>query len=320
VDLLSERGVRYDWTIHDYYTICPRVNLINAEQTYCGEPDAEACNRCLSRLGDDQGRPVPMSIQEWRDGFSRLLENARQVFVPSEDVRNRLGRYFPNLSVLTRPHAESLPKCQSLAAPILSGEPVRVAVIGTIVAVKGGERLLACARDARSRKLPLEFHVIGSTDRDATFTRLPNVRISGRYEEKDIYDHVAAARCHLAFFPSVCPEAFMYTLSVAMASGLYTVCFDLGAQAERVRSWGWGQVLSLESGPDVTNDTLLVAARYAAIAPAPPSAPAPADYPDLLGSYYGFSADEQESLRHSRNRAAAMNPHFARGNAHAYLH
>ena len=77
VDLLTEHGVRYDWTIHDYYTICPRVNLINADQTYCGEPDAEACNHCLAKLGDDQGRPVPLSIEDWRDGFSRRLGNAR---------------------------------------------------------------------------------------------------------------------------------------------------------------------------------------------------------------------------------------------------
>jgi len=320
VDLLTENGVRYDWSLHDYYTICPRVKLINADQTYCGEPDAEACNRCLEKLGDEQGHPVPISIQDWRDEFSRRLGNARRIFVPSDDVRNRLARYFPNLSVQSRPYAESPPKCPSLAAPILAGEPVRVAVVGTIVAVKGCERLLACARDARSRNLPLEFHVIGSTDRDAAFNRLNNVRISGRYQERDVYDRVGAARCHLAFLPSLWPETFMYTLSIAMFSGLYTLCFDLGAQAQRLRSWGWGQVLPLESGPDVINDTLLAAARYLATAPAAPSPPSPANYPDLLGSYYSFSADEQERLRRSQKRPGAENSQFVQRNAHAHLH
>ena len=240
IDLLAEQGISFDWTIHDYYTICPRVNLINGEHSYCGEPDEAGCNQCLARHGDDQGRPVRASIESWRDGFARRLGRARRVFVASADSRDRLERYFPDLCVLLRPHPESLPNLKSLAAALVPGEPVRVAVVGTITAVKGAEKLLACARDARARGLPLEFHVIGSTDRDAVFARLGNVRVSGRYQGQEVYERIAAARCQLAFLPSVCPETFMFTLSIVMASGLYTVCFDLGAQASRLTSVGLG--------------------------------------------------------------------------------
>jgi glycosyltransferase involved in cell wall biosynthesis len=219
-----------------------------------------------------------------------------------------------------RPHAETRPDIRSLAMPLLPGEPIRIVIIGTIVAIKGAERLLACARDARTRKLPLEFHVIGSTDRDAALSRLQNVCIHGRYQERDVYDRVAAARCHLAFLPSLCPETFSYTLSIAMAARLYTLCFDLGAQAQRVRSWGWGNVLPLESGPDAINEALLAAARYVASSPAAPSPPPPAGYPDLLGSYYSFSADEQERIRGPRKRPAGKDPNFMKRNIHAYFH
>ena len=54
-DLLLERRIPYDWSIHDYYAICPRINLLGARGRYCGEPDDAGCNDCLSRLGDDQG-------------------------------------------------------------------------------------------------------------------------------------------------------------------------------------------------------------------------------------------------------------------------
>ena len=296
IDLLAEHDIPYDWTIHDYYTICPRVNLINAEHSYCGEPDDAGCNRCLARLGDDQGRPVTQSIESWRDGFSRRLGHARRVFAPSADIRDRIEQRFPNLSVLLRAHPESLPDLTSLAAVLAPGEPVRVAVVGTITAVKGSEKLLACARDALSRKLPIEFHVIGSTDRDAIFSRLGNVRVSGRYRGEEVYERIAAARCQLAFLPSLCPESFMFTLSIVMASGLYTVCFDLGAQASRLRRWGWGQVLGLETCPEAINDSLLAAAREVAAAPVVPSPPPPASYADVLGCYYGFSARERERL------------------------
>ena len=172
IELLVVRGVPYDWTIHDYVTICPRVSLLDSDYRYCGEPDAASCDRCLARNGDDQGRAVTESITAWRERFSRTLGGARRVFAPSEDARHRLSRYFPQLKLLLRPHPEVLPKLASLAAPLRAGEDVRVAVIGTIVPGKGSVRLLACARDARDRGLPLAFHIIGSTDRDAVLTAL----------------------------------------------------------------------------------------------------------------------------------------------------
>ena len=103
--------------------------------------------------------------------------------------------------------------------------------------------------------------MIGSTDRDAAFARLGNVQVTGRYREQEVYERLAAQRCHLAFLPSVCPESFMYTLSIAMAARMFVVCFDHGAQAERLRAWGWGQVLTLEHQPGV--DQRLAAGRGA---------------------------------------------------------
>jgi glycosyltransferase involved in cell wall biosynthesis len=292
-DALANRGIPYDLTIHDYHTICPRINLIGPGGRYCGEPEDAGCNSCLARLGDDQGRPVSESIAEWRLRNAGRLANARRVFAPNADVVRRLGRYFPGRELTLRPHAESLPFLEDrLVEAIRAGEPIRVAVIGTLVAVKGSQRLLACARDARTRGLPLEFHVIGSTDRDAALSRLGNVHITGRYREREVYDLIASRRAHLAFLPSECPESYMYTLSIAMAAGLFVVCFDLGAQAERVRNWGWGRPIEPELEPGEINDELIAAAHALAENPNPPSAPAPASYPDLLGSYYDFTAEE----------------------------
>ena len=62
-DALADRGVPYDWTIHDYHTICPRINLIGSGGRYCGEPDEAGCNRCLARLGDDQAGRSPNRSQ-----------------------------------------------------------------------------------------------------------------------------------------------------------------------------------------------------------------------------------------------------------------
>jgi glycosyltransferase involved in cell wall biosynthesis len=322
-DLLVERMIPYDWTIHDDHSICPRINLIGSDGRYCGEPDTAACDRCLARLGDDQGRAVSESIAAWRRRSANRLASARRVFAPSPDVARRLERYFPRRIVTLRPHPDSIPRLESLAAPLKAGEAVRVAVIGTLTKVKGSERLLACANDARLRGLPLEFHVIGATDRDALLARQRNVHVTGRYRESDVYDRLKARRCHLAFLPSECPESYMYTLSIAMAARLFVVCFDLGAQALRVRAWGWGNAIPIELGPAAINDELIRAAKSLSAANNPPEAPDSSQYPDLLASYYDFTAGERDRIagRDSRHaHSMRSSPHVIRGRDHAHLH
>jgi glycosyltransferase involved in cell wall biosynthesis len=321
--VLADCGVRHDWTIHDFHAICPRINLVGSGDRYCGEPDEDGCNRCLARLGDDQGRPVSESIAEWRHRSAARLASARRVFAPSADVARRLRRYFPGRELTLRPHAEAFPRLKLLAAPVPEGGVIRVVVIGTLVAVKGSERLLDCARDARLRDLPLEFHVIGSTDRDAELLRVGNVRITGRYRESDVFDLIALREPHLALLPSQCPESHMYTLSIAMAAGLFVVCFDLGAQAERVRSWGWGRPIELELTPAAINDVLIAAARSLEQHRHPPPPPEPAFYPDILISYYEFTEEELSRMRGTsdrENRSRGSRQLAVSGRAHAHFH
>jgi glycosyltransferase involved in cell wall biosynthesis len=322
-DLLVDQDVPYDWTIHDYHSICPRVNLLGSDGRYCGEPDTSGCDRCLARLGDDQGRAVSGSIAAWRTQSANRLATARRVFAPSADVARRLERYFPRRIVTLRPHPDSLPRLESLAPPLRAGESVRVAVIGTLTKVKGSERLLACARDARLRGLPLEFHLIGSTDRDALLAREGNAHVTGRYGENEVYDRLKARRCHLAFLPSECPESYMYTLSIAMAARFFVVCFDLGAQAVRVRDWGWGKAIATDLDPAAINDELIGAAKSLSASLGPPEAPEAAQYPDLLVSYYDFTAGERGRIA-GRDSCHAHSmqpsPHVIRGRDHAHLH
>ena len=322
-DALVGRGVSYDWTIHDYHSICPRINLISSGGRYCGEPDEAGCDRCLARLGDDCGRRVSESIASWRQRNGQRLAQARRVFVPSTDVARRLGRYFPGLELTLRPHEESLTIVDQVARPLRGDEAIRVAVIGTLVAVKGSERLFACAGDARERGLPLEFHLIGSSDRDAALSRLGNVHITGRYRERDVFDLLASRRPHLAFLPSECPESYMYALSTAMAAGLFVACFDLGAQALRVRQWGWGRPLAIDLSPGQINDELLAAAHSLSAAGSPPPAPTPAYYPDTLTSYYEFAEDDERrtgGTGAAPGRSKRPSPLAASRRGHAHLH
>jgi hypothetical protein len=114
----------------------------------------------------------------------------------------------------------------------------------------------------------------------------------------------------------------MYTLSIAMAAGLYVVCFDLGAQAERLTSWGWGHVLPLDSECHEINDSLLHAARSKVSNSIRPAPPRPASYPNLLRSYYGFTTEELARFGLAQRAVELTDrprPHFGTGRAHVPL-
>jgi hypothetical protein len=121
--------------------------------------------------------------------------------------------------------------------------------------------LLQCARDAARRDLDLEFVVIGFTHDDEALLATGRVFITGPFKEKEIATLLEREQGHVALFPSVTPETWCYALTHAMAHGLPTVAFDLGAIAERLRSYSAAELVPVSSSAGEINDTLLRLAR-----------------------------------------------------------
>ena len=322
LELLVLRGVTYDWTLHDYYPICPRAHLDRSNGRYCGEPEPAACDFCLALRGDYRGQVVTEPIEALRERYAAYLRGARRIFAPTNDARLRLERYVPGVSVVVRAHPEVMRVPGQVAAPYQPDKRVRVAVLGTITAFKGSVLLQTFAEDAARNQRPLEFVVLGRTDRDAALARTGRVKVTGPYSEDEVFERLSTAQCHLAFLPSVVPETYMYTLSIVMAAGLFPVCLDLGAQAERIRAWGYGLVLPLDASPAEINQALIETAISLAERRVPPPPERPPASIDLLDFYYGFTDEERRrfGLPPGRTPQAAPQPHLERRNAHARLH
>jgi glycosyltransferase involved in cell wall biosynthesis len=285
VRLAQWLGVHYDWTIHDYHLVCPRIHLCGPDGRYCGEPEAHSCNNCLAQHGDARGQRSGTEIGNWRRRGKRLLAGARKVFVPNGDVARRLAQYFPGVVYTERPHFERPALDRPLGVPYRSGESLRVALIGTMALHKGAEVVLGCARDARQRGLPIEFRLVGHAIHLANELAEAGVQSTGEYQEDQVFDLLAAQACHCALFLSILPETYCYTLSIAQAGGLYQVGFDIGAIGARIRLGRWGEVVPLGTEPQRLNDRLLQLRDFLAHTQ-PPAPPRFASYPDLLRDYY----------------------------------
>jgi GT2 family glycosyltransferase len=231
-ELVDATGLPLWVDIHDYAIICPEINLVDDSGIYCGEPDETACRRCL---GSGRNPFGVRDIVAWRQSQHALLQRAARILVPDEDVAARLSPYFPDLVFEVSPHEdpESFREQPRTFLPDAQ-RPLHVVVPGAIGRIKGFEVLLTCARDARRRGLPIRFTVLGYTLDDSRLQR-EGVVVTGRYLEHEALQRLADLDADVAWIPSVWPETYSYTLSLALGAGLPVFAFDLGAVAARLR-------------------------------------------------------------------------------------
>lgn len=255
--LAARLGVPQEIVVHDYASFCPRVNLLNrleknAPLRYCGEPALAGCVACCKIR--DGGVHEHLPVAQLRVRSAAEFAAATSVTVPSADAARRLRLHFPGLEPVIRPWEDdtALPPL----APIRPGPVRRVAVLGGIGPAKGFDLLLDCAADAKTRRLALEFFVIGGSADDERLLQA-GIFVTGPYREGEAQDLIAQMQPDFVFLPSIWPETWCFALGEAWQAGLRAVTFGLGAQAERLQATGRGMILPLGLPPQRINDLLI---------------------------------------------------------------
>ncbi len=227
--LIERLNVPFDLTVHDYYAICPQINLLPWRHSlYCGEPDIEGCNACIAHRSSHGAR----DIVTWRTEHAWQFTDAARVFCPSRDVVTRLERYGLAANVVYAPHEA----VESSRWPLRANPPrdgkLKIAVLGTLVDHKGGRTVASVAEMADPKTT--EIYLIGHIEGDFSKAALERIKITGRYEDDDLPGLIETIAPHLIWFPTVWPETFSYTLSAAIDAGLPIAAARIGAHTERL--------------------------------------------------------------------------------------
>jgi GT2 family glycosyltransferase/glycosyltransferase involved in cell wall biosynthesis len=256
-------AIPFDVWVHDYQWICARIALVTGDGKFCGEPPVESCIACVEKWGDAQD--VPLSPRDLRSRSVSLLTQAETVVTPSADVSRRIRRHFPLARIRQTgweadpPHAGArfIGAHRTGVQTGAQAGILTVAVIGAIGMEKGYDVLLACARDAAARALPLRFTLVGFSIDDTPLLATGHVFVTGPFKAADAASTIAGTGAALAFLPSIWPETWCYALSDAWQAGLDAAVFDIGTPAERVRRTGRGWILPLGLPPARVNEALL---------------------------------------------------------------
>jgi GT2 family glycosyltransferase/predicted SAM-dependent methyltransferase len=228
--LVDKLKLPFDLTIHDYYAICPRINLLRLrESMYCNEPANHVCNECIAKQPVNGAR----DITEWRVRQAWLLQEAERVICPSHDVASRIARHEPHARVIVAPHepvasGEWRVNCRKLGPC----EPMRIGILGVVARHKGRNLLASLIEEADPGKY--RFTIIGYCDPQLPMNVRRKVEETGEYKEADLPALIGEAKLHALWFPVIVPETYSYTLSAAIDAELPIIAPTIGAFPERL--------------------------------------------------------------------------------------
>ncbi len=303
--LIRDLEVPFDTTVHDYYAICPQINLLpRGRDLYCGEPDIGGCNACIANRSSHGAR----DIVSWRAEYQWQLADAARVLCPSADVLTRLERYGVVSNAVLAPHEAVAPAAWSIGVPPLRGTTkLRIAVLGTLSDHKGGRTVASVAEHLDPRTT--ELHLIGHTEAPFSESAAQRMTITGRYDDADLPGLIKAIAPHVIWFPAAWPETFSFTLSAAIDAGVPIVATRIGAHTERLAGRPFTWLIDADTAPSawirIFND-IRTALRSTA-PPAPP--PMRAAVADFYATAY-LNPPKKRRPRQSRPRLVIVPERF----------
>lgn len=251
VPLLTKLRLPFDFIALDYFCLFDEVHLCGPDGRFLGEGN--------------------LPVAKWREDEVRatLVTGSERFIACSQDLADRLTALgVPRPIIVAPPPEPNAPqRFRCWARPIRDGECMRVLTIGSIRENKGRHVIVAAARLARARGLPIRFHVYG--DLQPAATELEDyLTVHAEQDTGPLTTAVCGIWPHLAWFPFHAPETHSYTLSDAMAHGLPILAGAIGAIPERLSHRANSWLAPWDSSAEDWIERLLELRRIGFVAPA----------------------------------------------------
>jgi glycosyltransferase involved in cell wall biosynthesis len=249
--VLKESKVPYVVLMHDYFMVCPNWTLFDYREKFCGIPDDPAiCDKCLEKIRDIdipiEQHTVVKRIEPWRRNAEAFLKKAEKVICFSDACAQNIKKaclQFANIVV----NEHCIPEQHLFhwqQRSFNSEQGLTVAVVGGISIAKGSKFLDKLVDSPGFKEIPVKIVLIGEINPPPRYERGKNASfiIHGSYSRSELGALLERYNASLVMIPSQWPETFCYTASEALLLGYPVLCFDLGAQAARIRRYNCGWV------------------------------------------------------------------------------
>lgn len=280
---------KYDVTLHDYYTVCPRANMVSYGDRFCDTPTNDVCNNCIRDMGVHDSSKLTVqdlggNIESWRHFYELNLSKARKVYTPSKDTMLRIKKYIPISNIDYKYHPETIIKS---SVNHHANKKINIGFIGAIGPHKGINIIKGLAEYIRNNDIQANLTIIGYTSDDEYFSAYNFVKITGKYSRENFLQLFEENEVDIIFITSIWPETFSYTFTEAIASNLPIAIFDIGAVLERSNNMHSVLRLPLQSSYESIFNTIK---KYLSV-PVNEQRQIGVEYPSIINDYYNIEVE-----------------------------
>lgn len=245
-DVTTKYNINSVITLHDFYSLCPSVNMLYCNEKYCGDMTEKNCAECLIKCNRASNNIIP----EWQSEWNKFLRKFSKIIVPSEDTKAKLAKTFNDVEITVIEHGVENSKADIV--PAIDGK-LRVAFIGVMCRHKGSDII----RDLIKTCKKVEFHTFGKSEFSDLKKNKSNYIFHGPYKREELSKLLWKNRINIICFMQIWPETYSYTVNEAVSAGVPVLSLDIGAGAERVKKYNLGWVLPRDSTPEEIADKLI---------------------------------------------------------------
>lgn len=231
---------------HDFFAVCPTINLLGNDDKYCALPECAVCNQCLKDNKSLQALDYG-TIEQWREEWKIFLQSCVEVVVFSNSTKeiaeNAFGK-LDNISII--PH--QIGYMPQIEKENKTTGTLNIGLLGVLTKHKGGEIVAELVKKIEKENLNIRVKLIGTSCVDIESQVFSQ---TGMYTRGSIPRLTLENDIDVFLIPSIWPETFSYTTEEIMKMGMPIMCFDIGAPAERVKKYEKGIIIPVISAQSV---------------------------------------------------------------------
>jgi len=232
IDNLKENQIPIIFTLHDFWMMCIRGQLIRDDFSLCTGPRLDKCEKCNMKYFTSEAE-AKQEIKEWLKILSKVNSNIDQFIAPSKFLRKIYINYgIPEDKIIYMDYGfnkgliEGVRKIQS--------EKVRFGFLGRIIPVKGISLLI----DAFNKldHLKAELNIYGKLPKSSFYLKErclnSTINFKGSYNYNDIGK--VLSNIDVLVVPSIWYENSPLVIHEAFLAKIPVITSNLGGMAELV--------------------------------------------------------------------------------------
>ena len=246
LNFIASLNIPVEYDLHDYHCIWYETHFIHKGKFLTKDELEKSCLKYGFKK---------ITFQQWHNIWEGFFPSVEKINAFSQSSKNIFAEYYPEFSdkVVIIPHSLNYIKCGKITSI------PKQFCIGIFGIIRGADKGCDIVKSFLEFSKDKEYHIyINGELNPSCMVAAANIHYMGKYDVDKLDKIIEEQGISSVLFPSICPETFSYTVSELIHVGIPLVSFNLGAQAEKISNYKYGQIIE-----ENTNEAILNALKKA---------------------------------------------------------